>query len=307
MTGPTPEIICQSAGPLSEVSWLDRGATLHALRLGGQPFTVTLPSLDAYTRPHPYVGTAIGRVANRIRGGQFEIDGWTYQVATNENGNTPHGGPDGFERQDWTLEAHGNSGIEMRHRSPDGHQGWPGNLDVTIRSEVSEGSVEITYLATTDAPTPVSLTHHTYFALPDTERADNHTLRVFGDTYTAVGEDLLPTEYGVPVAGTEYDFRDARQIGDTSIDLSFDIPGEGLRPQVELSDGTTKLTVLSTLPAVQVYTGEALFEAGLPARSGIAIEPQFPPDLVNTSRAEEIILRPGQTYHHVIQYKVEHL
>ena len=288
--------------PRLRAGWLERGATLRSLTFRGEPCIVGLSSAEAYSRPHPYIGTAIGRVANRIRGGRFEIDGNAHRVATNENGNTLHGGPEGFEDQLWDLTHLADGAVEMRHRSSAGHQGWPGELDVTIRAEAAGGTLTLLYLATTDTPTPVSLTHHTYFALPGADRADDHVLRVFGDTYTAVGEEGLPTQYGVPVAGTDLDFREPRRIGGTAIDTSFDIPGEGLRPHVELSDGTTILTVSSTLPAVQVFTGEALAEAGLPARAGIAVEPQFPPDLVNTPRAEEVILRPSETYRHLIRY-----
>lgn len=299
---PTTPITLQSG--TTQATFIPFGATLTRLRVDGRDFIARLSSPAAYLGDHPYVGTIVGRVANRIREGRFSVDGQSFQVATNENGNTLHGGPKGFESVVWDVAERGSDRAVFRHISPAGHQDWPGELDVAITVEVAPGRLTLSYAATTTAPTPVSLTHHTYFALPGVARVDDVELRVGADTYTAVDGELLPTDYAVPVAGSGLDFRQASAIGGRFIDTSFDIPGEGLREHVRLMGPGSALRVLSDLPAVQVYTGEALAEAGLSKRGGLAVEPQYAPDLVNTGRGEEVILRPGEAYRHRIVYEV---
>ena len=290
----------QTTDAFLEAAWLGEGGHLYALLYQAQPYVVTLDGPGAYRDNPAYVGSLVGRVANRIRDGRFTIDGQTYDVATNENGNTLHAGPEGFEAQDWKMADCGAGCVAFDHTSPDGHQGWPGTVKARLTSEVSGTTLTLTYTATTDAPTPLSLTQHTYFALPGMTRVDDLTLHIPADTYTAVDADNLPNDYMTPVEGTPFDFRTPRKVGSTFIDHSFNIPGEGLRPHARLSYGDHEVTILSTLPAVQIFTGEALD----PPRSGLAAEPQFPPDLVNTADKEDVILRPGETYEHIIQYVI---
>ena len=294
--------------------FLTLGLALTHLERDDRNHVVGIPD-PAYLREHPYVGTIIGPVANRIANGRFEIDGKSFNVATNENGNTLHGGADGFHRQVWDVIERVPTRAVFRHTMPDGHQGYPGPLDVTVTASVDPRGLTLLYEATTARPTPVSLTHHTYFAAPEGMRVDDMTLTVPAKSVTRVDDEGLPVELDSPIEeNVHLDFTHGRRIGDVAIDNSYNIDAPSSKDRsrsataatacIRSTDGDIphRLRVETTLPAVQVFTGESLTQAGLPARSGLAVEPQFPPDLVNTARAEEVILRPGQTYRHIIRY-----
>ena len=264
-----------------------------------------LPDIAAYRGRHPYVGTVVGPLANRVRGGRFTLDGKEIPVATNENGNTLHGGPDALDRQVWEVVELSDARAVFAHTMPHGHRGWPGPLVLRARAELEPRALTLTYIATApERPAAVGLSQHTYFTVPGADRSDDLHLTLHAGTYTAVDDELLPTDYGMSVEDTQYDFREGREVGTTSIDLSFDISGHGIRPHARIACGGRALTVLSDLPAVQVFTGEALESAGLPSRRGLALEPQYPPDLVNTDRAGHVTVRPGGEWRHTIRYEV---
>ncbi len=287
--------------------WLSYGATLARLTLpDGTDVTVGLPSNAAYTGAHPYVGATVGRVANRIGGGAFEIDGERHAVKTNEGANVLHAGPDGLDRQLWSGGFTPEGTLVMRHSSPDGHQGYPGRLDVEMEAVLGADRLRVTYRAQTTKPTPVNLTLHGYWDPSGAfdEAVDSLTLQSPATRYTVVGDDLIPTGESADVAGTDYDFRDARAVGSAFIDVNALVPGEGLREMARLTDGTRTITVLSDYPGLQIYSGEALEGAGFARRGALALEPQYPPDAVNRPvDGEDTVLRPGETYEHVIEFR----
>jgi aldose 1-epimerase len=301
--------VVQSAKSGLRAAWLPFGAHLHSVTLpDGTQILAQYSEPEAYQGGQPYLGSLIGRVANRIGDATFTVDDTRVSVTSNENGHALHGGPDGFDRQLWEVSREGDE-LVFRHTSPAGHQGYPGNLDVMIRTTVSGNELRVRFIAYTDAPTPVNLTQHGYWNPAGLFDApiDRLTLSSPADRYTAVGEDQLPTGDILSVERTLYDFRTARPIGPDVLDVNLLVPGDGLREMARLSDGTRSLTVLSDYPGLQLFSGESLGGVpGLSPRGALAIEPQYPPDAVNRPvDGQDIILRPGEVYRHMIIYRFD--
>ncbi|GHA96231.1 aldose 1-epimerase [Algimonas arctica] len=290
-------------------TWLPFGAHLISVRLpDGTDILAKHDLPETYQGAGPYLGSIIGRVANRIGGAAFTIDGQSYAIAHNDNGHALHSGPDGFDRQVWDVTQEGEE-LVFRHTSPAGDQGYPGNLDVTLRTRLSDNELQITFIAITDAPTPVNLSQHGYWnptGLFD-RRLDTLRLSSPADRYTEVGEDLIPTGMSPAVDGTPYDFRSPRRIGPDFIDVNLLVPGDGLREMAKLTDGMRSVTILSDYPGLQIYSGESLDAvAGMNARAALAMEPQYPPDAINQPvDGEDTILRPGEVYRHTIIYRFD--
>lgn len=293
---------------------LTYGATLQSFCLpDGQDIVLGFDDLDGYLGPHPYFGAAIGPVANRIEKGRFPLDGETVSVATNENENALHSGPVGFDRGNWEGRVEGSS-VVFRHVRPDGFQGYPGNLTVEFRYTLDEAGLRLDMSADTDAPTPVSLTAHSYFNLGGGDVAQ-HAL--FSEATHFYETDSVGLNHGNKslTEKSEFDVSPSKKIGQTEIDHHFEVPGETMRPMATLSspDGLRRLTILSDLPGLQIYTGHKIgrikgkngqsYETG----AGIAFEPQFPPNAVNLPDLNDIILRPGQRWAHSLLYKIENL
>lgn len=274
------------------------------------------PSL--YGTGRDYLGATIGRYGNRIAGGRFVLDGVEHRLSPNENGNTLHGGPEGFDRRDWTVVEQDGTHVRLGLHSPDGDQGFPGALDVTVTYTVTPGAVRIDYAATTDADTVVSLTNHTYFNL-DGEGSgpvDAHRLTVPAEAFTPVDGQLVPTGEIRDVTGTPFDLRRPTVLADAlsgddeqlahgqGLDHNLVVAGSGLRHVATLrgTSGRT-LEVTSDQPGVQVYTG-AHFDGTVVGtsgtaygpRAGIALETQGFPDAPNHASFPSARLRRGDRY-----------
>jgi len=288
-------------------TWLPFGGHLQSLRLpDGTEILAHHNRAQDYQGGQPYLGSLIGRVANRINGARFTIDGQVFAVNANENANSLHSGPDGFDRQVWDVTREDDE-LVFRHTSPAGHQGFPGNLDVTLRTKLTQTELRIRILAITDAPTPVNITQHGYwnpaglFSAP----IDELILSSPADQYSEQGEGGISTGASLTVDGTPFDFRQARALGPAALDVNLLVPGEGIRGMATLSDGVRSVTVLSDYMGLQLYTGDSLpNHSALPARAALAMEPQNPPNAVNAPIAgEDTILRPGEVYRHTIIYR----
>ena len=172
-------------------------------------------SLEIYVNDHKtYFGVVPGRYANRIANGTFSLEGKEYHLSVNEGSNTLHGGKDGFDRRNWTgREVPG--GVEFTLVSPDGDQGFPGSLTAHVRYTLDGNKIAIHYSATTDKPTVVNLTNHTYFNLSGAGSGTilNEKLTIFADKITPVNSNLIPKGELKPVAGTPFDFTHAETIG----------------------------------------------------------------------------------------------
>ena len=240
-------------------------------------------------------GRVVGRYANRIAGGRFTLDGIVHRLATNEGRNTLHGGPDGFAKRDWAAAGQTRPGsAEFTLHSPDGDQGFPGNLDCSVTYTFDDGgALRIGYAATSDAPTVVNLTNHVYFNLsarPGTSIAAQE-LTIAASAYTPVDGDMIPTGAIVPVAGSPFDFRALRYIGDTAYDCNLVLDGwDGtLRKVAEARDAGSgrRLIVETTEPGLQLYTGK---------HDAFALETQHFPDAPNHPNFPSTVLRPGAVF-----------
>jgi aldose 1-epimerase len=319
------------AEPGVTLELLTLGATAHRLEVAGGDGVrrnVLLGHATVAERlaSGDYVGGTIGRYANRIAGGRFELDGREVAVRTHDRGNSLHGGPDGFDRRLWTVEEHGPDHAVLGLTSPDGDMGFPGELTVRVRYEVDGGVVRITHEATTDAATVVNLTNHAYLNL-DGDGAgtiDEHLLTLAADEYTPVDDTAIPLGGHLPVVGTPFDFRQPRAIGPAvrsdhqqvragrGIDHNVVVPGDGLRLAAVLESPCTRtrLELYADQPGLQVYTGNFLdgtltSSEGVAYRQGdgIALEPQLHPDTPNHPEWPSAELRPGGRYRSRLEWR----
>ena len=306
-------------GVVLSISVPDREGTVEDVTLG-------FDTLAPYTTGEsPYFGALVGRYGNRIAGGRFSLDGRTYTLATNNGPNHLHGGERGFDKRLWTaepFETDSTAGLVLTRTSPDGEEGYPGALDVRVTYTLTDDdALAFAYQATTDAATPVNLTQHTYFNLagPGGDVL-GHELTLDAGAFTPVDSTLIPTGEVRPVAGTPFDFREPRAIGerigadDEQIRYGggydhnwvLDREGEaGLVRAARLYDPSSgrAMEVWTTEPGVQFYSGNFL-DGSLTGRggvayayrSGLALETQHFPDSPNQAAFPSTVLRPGETY-----------
>lgn len=275
-------------------------------------------NLPDYLAHSPYFGCVAGRYANRIAGGRFTLDGRTYQLSLNEAGRTHlHGGKVGFSHRVWTLIDHGLDHVTLELISPDGEEGYPGRLTARcIYRIIGDGVVEIDLQATTDAPTIVNLATHSYFNLDGRADVLDHRLEIPAAQYLPVDAHLIPTGKMAPVAGTAFDFRAARPVRSTvSYDHTFVIDRARtaqprLMARLDGPESRTRLEIHSTEPGLQFYGGAGLkptvpgLGGALYGRhAGICLEPQIFPDSPNHPTFTDAILRPGEVYRQVTQYR----
>lgn len=279
------------------ITWID--APDREERVSGN-VVLAYDSLEGYVADRFYVGTLIGRFANRIGGGRFALDGRTVALPVNDGPNHLHGGPRGFHKQVWDAEPFTDgpaAGLVLRRTSPDGEEGYPGALraEVTYRWQ-APATLDVAYRASSDAPTPVSLTHHGYYNLAGSGTILDHELQIEADQFTPTDDGLIPTGGNSDVAGTPYDFRESHPI-DGPYDLNYALrPEPGLRRAARVSEATSgrTLSVFTDAPALQLYTGNALGAFG--RHAGFCLEPQRFPDAPNRPEFPSAILRPGEEY-----------
>ncbi|CAM5375192.1 Aldose 1-epimerase OS=Streptomyces viridochromogenes OX=1938 GN=ACM01_18600 PE=3 SV=1 [Streptomyces viridochromogenes] len=283
-------------------------------------------SLDDYVASSPYFGALIGRYGNRIGKGRFTLDGKTYQVDVNDGENSLHGGAKGFDKRVWDVEPFTkgtNVGLHLYYTSLDGEMGYPGTLRVKVTYTLTKyGDWRIDYAATTDKATVVNLTSHVYWNLAGegSGTIENHELKIDGSRYTPVDAGLIPTGELARVAGTPFDFRRSKAIGEDlreahqqllygqGIDHNW-VLDKGISPRPEWvatlkdpSSGRT-LRIATTEPGLQFYSGNFLDgtlvgTGGRVYRQGdaLCLETQHFPDSPNRPSFPSTVLRPGQTY-----------
>ncbi len=276
-------------------------------------------NMQDYIDGNIFCGALIGRNANRIAGAKYAIDGVEYKIVPNENGtNQLHGGKYGFDRKLWSVEKSDNSLI-LRLKSPHGEQGFAGNLQAEVMYSIDGNTLEIVYLATSDKDTIFNMTNHAYFNLDGEGSGEitNTTLKICASKYTPVDEKSIPTGEIADVAGTPFDFRAPKKIGEginadhpqikngCGYDHNFAIDGEvGLLRETAVAKSDKsgiEMVVGTTLPGVQLYTGNFVNNQKgkngkiYNKRSGFCLETQYFPDAMNKDNFQKPILRQGET------------
>jgi aldose 1-epimerase len=268
-----------------------------------------------------FFGAMIGRYANRIAHGSFSLDGKKYSLPKNNGENTLHGGPHGFNNVVWKAKPVTN-GVELSYFSKDGEEGFSGNLTATVRYTLVGEKLRIEYSATTDKPTVVNLTNHSYFNLAGQGDVLNHQLTLHASRFTPVDAGLIPTGELKAVQSTPFDFRQPNAIGsrindnDEQLHLGhgydhnwvLDHPEGKLAEAAELYDSSTGrvMKVLTDQPGIQFYSGNFL-DGSLKGKSekpyelhaGLCLETQHFPDSPNHPDFPTTELKPGQRYHTV--------
>lgn len=312
------------------VSLLTWGATVQSLAAPDRSSDLAdvvlgFDDLDGYLQEHPYLGAVIGRYANRIAQGRFSLDGVDYEVPVNDRGNALHGGPDGFHRQVWAAtasESDDEVAVAFSHLSPDGSMGFPGTLRTEVTYTLKGPELRIDYRASTDAPTVVNLTQHTYFNLagPGSGSIEDHTLQMPASRYVPVDPESIPLGHLAPVEATPFDFRQPNRVGsgiesaDEQLERGLgydhswllDRSGIALTPAARLVDQSSGrvLDVLTTEPALQFYSGNQL-DGTLRGkggqqygpREGLCLETQHLPDSPNQPHFPNVVLRPAEGFH----------
>jgi aldose 1-epimerase len=315
----------------TEVGILTYGGVIRTLKTADRTGTIDdivlgFDTLLEYEEKSPFFGTLVGRYGNRIAKGQFTLDGRTYTLAKNNGPNHLHGGNKGWDKAVWAagdpFQNATGVGVSLSHTSPDGDEGYPGTVRAVVTYTLTDANeLIVEYEATSDKPTVINLTQHSYFNLGGAKTPDvlGHELMLNADGYTPVDAGLIPLGPIAPVAGTPFDFRTQTPIGErigaaheqiahgNGYDHNFVLnhSGDGLSPAarvVEPATGRT-MTVRTTEPGVQFYTGNFL-DGTLTGkggrvygrRAGFCLETQHYPDSPNKPNFPSTVLRPDQTY-----------
>ncbi len=320
------------------------GASVTLSNAGAALLSVVVPDRDGhlddvvlgFDNPLDYIGDGHcagkipGRYANRIARGRFTLDGREYTLAVNNGPNSLHGGPTGFHNRMWDVAAVGDDFVEFAYTSANGEEGFPGTLTVKARYRwTDDNALSLTMEAVTDAPTVLNLTNHAYFNLSGdgTTTIHDHVLRLYASHYLPTDDTLIP-QPGAPasVVGTPMDFTAPKALGR---DLDADFPalryGKGydncytidgadgslrLAAELHLPSNGRRMRVLTTQPAVQVYTGNWLSDTPTGKGgvhyadyAGVAIECQNYPDAPNRPDYPSARLNPGDTFHREIRFE----
>ena len=302
---------------------------LHVPDKSGQKGNVVLgfATLDPYVKGHPFFGATTGRVANRIGKGKFTLDGKEYTLFVNNPPNSLHGGKVGFDKKVWDAEpvdSKAGPALRLRYVSPDGEEGYPGTLTTTVvYTLTNDDELKIDYKATTNKPTIVNLTNHSYFNLAGDGNGTilDHELMINADKYTVFDSTQIPTGEIKSVEGTPLDFRKATPIGQRieqvdggGYDHNFVLTGKTgqmkLCARVRDPRSGRVMEIRTTEPGVQLYTANGLNGSitgvsgkPYPKYGAFCLETQHYPDSVNHPEFPSVVLRPGETYHTTTVHK----
>ncbi len=270
-------------------------------------------------------GASIGRYANRIQNAKFAIDGVEYNLPKNDGNHSLHGGPTGWQYQPYKVVELTDNSIKLRMDSPDGDNGFPGNVTAFVTYTLTDdNAVDIQYEATTDAPTVINMTNHSYFNLagdPANYTCEEDILYVNASRFTPMDDTLIPVGEFAPVAGTPLDFTTAHKVGDRINEVEFEqvkfgngydhnwvldnnCDMEVLAAELYCEKTGIDMKVYTNEPGVQIYTGNFLDgsvtgKGGVVynKRAGICLETQHYPDSPNKSEWPSVVLRPGEKYY----------
>ena len=309
-----------------EVTVTNLGCTIMKLVLikkdgTRQDVVLGYDDVHEYLKYDGYLGAVVGRVANRIANGRFNLNDREYVLATNDGLNHLHGGIKGFSHRIFDYRMINDSTVEFTYLSKDGEEGYPGNLDLKVIYEIENAKFQIRYLAQGDQDTLVNLTNHSYFNLDtNIQEIGNHYLKIKANQFACIDRNGLPTGVNREVGESPFDFtrlckiRDNLQIHDEQLELGhgfdhhfiFDAPEN----QVTLinSDRTLQLVVSTSLPGAQIYIANYLDGRSgknneyYRPRFGICIETQNMPDAIHLESNPTTILGKGQLYDEYTSY-----
>lgn len=305
-----------------EVSVLNYGATIQSINVktadGWREITLGYDNFEGYLTKSNYFGATIGRVANRISGGAFSLNGKKYKLDKNDGDNCLHGGFDGYDKRIFEAEEKPDELI-FTLKSPSGDQGFPATLELKVSYKLEADSLTISYSAISDGDTIWNPTNHTFFNMSG--RAENvyqTELKINADKFTPVNENLVPTGELKSVKGTVFDFTDYKKIGEeiNSADSQLQLVSGGYDHNFVLNGelaasakfGSLQMDVYTDMPGVQLYTGN--FLDGVNCRNGVyskhfafCLEPQYFPNAINTEGFEKPLLKDGESKTHYIKYK----
>ena len=281
---------------------------------------------NEYLTNYPYFGAVIGRYANRIRRGEFSIDGHRYLLARNKQPDHLHGGNIGFDRKVWIVDSFAGNTLELRYKSTDGEEGYPGNLETKLRFELNDNNdLVYEFSATTDKSTPVNLTHHSYFNLKNgCGSIGDHVVKINSSLVLEQDDNFVVTGNSIPVAGTAFDFRQPKRIDrdwdeadgyDQTFVLNEDgerdaDPGLIFAAEAFCEMSKLKLQVYTSEPVVHFYTGRWIPSLNgksghyYGAFSGLCFETHKHPNSLNIPQFPNTILRPGEIYQTKTLYRL---
>ncbi|MEG3086772.1 aldose epimerase family protein [Sphingomonas sp. PB4P5] len=317
------------------------GASLQALLMPDkrgkvEDVQIGYDTLEGYLAKPEFFGATVGRVANRIAKGRFTLDGKTYRTPTNDGPNSLHGGTKGFDKVLWEVtdvKSGPAASVTLRYVSPDGDMGYPGTVTTFATYSLDDkNQLTIEYRATTDKPTVVNISNHAYWNLAGVgspRGAMGHVVTIPAALYTPTDATAIPTGVNLPVAGTVFDFRKPRAIGDRVRDArdpqiaygrGYDhnwVIGSAVTPTTHLMARVVEpvsgrgYELWSNQPGLQFYSGN-FFNGTITGKKGqiyrmgdaIVMEPQLFPDAPNQPNFPSVRLNPGQTYNNTIVYKL---
>lgn len=324
----------------------DNGMRVEIINYGGIIVSIETPDKEGriadvtlgydrfedYLERSPYFGALIGRFGNRLADASFTLNGKLWQLSKNEGRNQLHGGPHGFDKKVWQASIQENpKGLKLTYTSPDGEEGYPGTLEATVVYSLSDDNgLKIEYTAVSDKDTIINLTNHAYFNLAGHESGTIYKQKVWinADNFTPTDEEWLPTGEIRPVAGTPFDFLSPKEVGEGLLNCMDD-------PQMQIGKGydhnyvlNTKgnleekaaevydpesgrvMTVYTTKPGIQLYTGNHLRSAGkgkggapYTTHHGLCLETQYFPNAMQHAHFPSPILKAGEVYKHTTIYK----
>ncbi len=329
--GKTVELYTLKNNKGAEARIMNYGGVLVSLKVPDRTgalgdIVAGLDSFQDYLKPPPYFGAIIGRYGNRIGNARFTLNGVEYKLAKNDGQNSLHGGTRGFDKRLWQANPLSPESLELKYRSADGEEGYPGNLDVTVKYTLTDANeLRIDYSATTDKETVINLTNHSYFNLAGEGDILAHEVMINADRFTPIDKGLIPTGELKDVTGTPFDFRTATAIGkrieqkDQQLIFAggydhnwvLNRKGDGLEAVAKVTDPKSGrvMEVLTTQPGLQFYTGNFL-DGTLKGkgrvytrRSAFCMETQHFPDSPNKPSFPSTVLKPGSTYQSTTVYR----
>ena len=309
---------------LAELSVMEKGATVVAFKPYGKDIIGGFDTLSEYLRDGSHQGATIGRVANRVGGARFTMDGAIYMLPQNNGENCLHGGV-GFDHRLWSLCDSGENYLTFSYYSEDGEEGFPAGLSVKVTFTLEGATLIITYSAIPEGKTPIALTNHSYFNLDGFGGdIESHVATIYADRYTEVDESLIPNGNRPEVRGTAFDFTEPHRIGERiggdfiGYDHNFILSPSSFREflgrraglAASVTNGELTLNVYTDQPGVQFYIGnfmsdiEPIFRGGHKGitHGAFCLETQTEPDCINHGIG---FYEAGEEYTHICVYEIK--